>query len=1309
MQTSFKRLYHQKQWLLHILTCLALLLPNLGASPAYATALDAPAIQYIAASNLVVIGSTSGAPNASQIITVPDLATALTAQGLNNLLAQVSTGVWLLKAKVFINPTARLDATNATISELRLESTLSNFVNITASRGGYLLVDGIKVTSWDTTANALDQNTADGRAYLIAQEGGRMDILNSEVAYLGWAANEVSGLTWRKRLNPIDAATGATGVVQNSNIHDNYFGLFASSAYGIKVLGNQIYKNLGYGLDIRDSSDSLEIGGNNVYSNGDSGIVVERQSPNNQVHDNQVHDHGQDGIVLGQNAVNNVVRANTVFNNRNGVAISQASNNQVQSNNLHNNTNGVQVEAKFNASVAVDSLATANQIVSNTIDSNVNYGIYLYSRADRNTIANNTVTKSGINGIYIKTGGNLLRSNTVSNGVTGIVILNEPDPAQPGALAPLDPSAQNNVIVASTLTNNTDTGIRILGGVNNRIGADLNAPNAADGNIIQSNGRDGVAIVQATSGAASTNNLVSYNTIQNNGSRGVYLNGATTIGNRISHNSITGNVSLGIKLDNGAQQGIQTPVITGVLADGTVNGTAPANASIEVYTDPSGEGKTFLGATTAGANGAWSINLPGQDQKRLTALAIDGSGNTSQFSGSAGSTVGAIYHVNKDVHGQTTIEVTGNGAAVTLPDILTGLGVSNTAGVNVPLVQNLNNGVWRLNANLFIKDGVTLNVTSASTVNELQLRSQPGVAVASGKVAAANALSALSADTTTSDTALDDIAAAEISGTVNYTSFVYLRTHNGTINLDGVKVYSWDAKANAGAGDFDRDATNGRAYVIAKYASTLNINNSELSYLGSADTDSQGVTWRDVNDAAAPTTLLTRVSGTVQNSQFHHNYYGAYLTQAGGMTFQNNQFHDNDHYGFTLRDFTHDVTVENNVAFNNAGHGFYIVRGGTSIGLRNNKSYNNTDPSGTFASGFAMDPGSVNSDPSSPVDNTFDGNESYGNEGYGLRLQNANGNHIRNNNFHDNPLQGISVEQGSTQNEIISNTLSSNMQNGVLVYETADGNTLSNNNVNGNKNYGVYLRSNRNAVNGNNIHDNAKQGVYVSLTTGVSTVQENQLISNTVSNNGDSGIDLRGATHTTIQGNTIEHNTLHGIYLSEYSATHVGSSQNLITRNMIHANTGSGIKANAVSTVANTWSANNIYENVADGITLSSSANGGLLAPQLVSVVNRVVTGKTLKTGVTVEIFTDAGAQGQYYEGQTVSATGTFTFTLPDVSIWRSGKITAVGIDDQGNASPFSNQLAAPVLTPIIPTPTPVPGTTPTPSSSSVYLPVVQK
>ena len=64
-------------------------------------------------------------------------------------------------------------------------------------------------------------------------------------------------------------------------------------------------------------------------------------------------------------------------------------------------------------------------------------------------------------------------------------------------------------------------------------------------------------------------------------------------------------------------------------------------------------------------------------------------------------------------------------------------------------MENMGNGVWQLNANLVIEEGVTLNLTTASGMMELKLRSE-------------------------------------------VTDYVYLQTTSGIINIDGIKIYAWD-------------------------------------------------------------------------------------------------------------------------------------------------------------------------------------------------------------------------------------------------------------------------------------------------------------------------------------------------------------------------------------------------------------------------------------------------------------------------------------------------------------------------------------
>lgn len=1283
----------------HLLVCLlpGLLLTFLAfrLHLAFAESAASPTITYSSATNTLTLGKADSSQPASEVVSVPALATLLATQGFTGLLVDQGQQRWLLKANLVIERSARLEATAATIAWLRLESPPVAPVTITARQGGQLLIDGIQVTSWDSTVNDVDTTIANGRSYLLALEGGRMDILHSDVSYLGALSGEPSGLSWRKRRDPNDPTTGATGRLEDSKIHHNYFGMYSFEAYGIKILRNEVYNNLYYGIDPHDNSQAFEVAYNRVYGNGAHGIIFSRLCVNNSIHHNEVFNNAQHGIMLDRGTNNNVVNDNLVYGNQDGIAIFQSSDNIIRNNTVRQNLRGIRINATYDADDVYDGISTNNQVFDNLIEDNREQGVYLYARADRNVFTGNQILRSGLQGFYIKSGGNRLENNVIQAGGVGVTITGgeyRSDP--PVALPALDPSGDNNVIISTTITANSDVGIRILGGSNNRIGPALLPPVTNEpGNRIEQNGKDGVAIGDAVNGATATGNQVNKNSIRDNTRHGVLITDPTSVRNLISANSITGNGQLGIKVDPNAQAGIKPPVIT-TLSTTYIRGTAPGNATIEVYSDPgdSGqrviarmpaslsdapvqaaasaqlltaysltdyEGQTFLGAATANAEGIWEFTFAqSQNPEQVSVLAIDAQGNTSAFSGSTKGANEASLQITQDANQQKTIQVSGIGAVVTLQEIKSKLGASDAN-----LLQDLGNQTWLLNANLMLEIGVILSLSPESGVQELRLRSQASAG--------------------------HQAQAASNTAAIDYSSFVYLRAYNGEINIDNMKIFSWDPQAN----DYDRDPENGRAYINAKYASTMNIRNSEIGYLGSSDGESYGLTWRDVNDASEPNVLLTRVTGEVIDSLIHHNYYGVYTYQASDMLFRGNQFYDNVRYGFDPHDFSHGFLVEGNHAYNNGAHGFIISRGCHNFTIRDNLSYNNRDLSDTsLAHGFMLDPGSPNAaDPQAPSnDNLLENNEAYGNEGYGLRILGSNNNEIRGNYFHENEM-GISVELNSTGNVIHNNRLNNNSRYGLFVQETANKNVIQHNELMTNTDNGLYIRADENQVTSNLLKSNGKAGIALLIKSGFAAPGNNSLISNTVTGNLANGIDLRGAKGTLVQGNTIQQNTGDGIYLKD------GTTQTSIVENCICLNTGYGIEVNGPTTVQNIWSRNSLYGNQLGGI---AATGGATLLPttQALALVGSQLTGVTV-AGATIEVFADSGAQGQYYQGRvTAGADGAFTFTA---LTWLASNITTIALDTQGNVSNFSPPLTATIVA----TPTPI-GSAPTPDAQ-IYLPLV--
>ena len=99
------------------------------------------------------------------------------------------------------------------------------------------------------------------------------------------------------------------------------------------------------------------------------------------------------------------------------------------------------------------------------------------------------------------------------------------------------------------------------------------------------------------------------------------------------------------------------------------------------------------------------------------------------------------------------------------------------------------------------------------------------------------------------------------------------------------------------------------------------------------------------------TTGRIKAQGTVTNSVFAHNHFGAYTHQAQGMRWSGNTFSDNVEYGFDPHDFSNDFVVESNTAHHNGKHGFIFSRGCVGNVLRGNTAYANV------GHGFMIDDG----------------------------------------------------------------------------------------------------------------------------------------------------------------------------------------------------------------------------------------------------------------------------------------------------------------------------------------------------------------
>ncbi len=397
---------------------------------------------------------------------------------------------------------------------------------------------------------------------------------------------------------------GGTGVLVTSNGGSTIAGCYI----GTNAIGTLVSANDGYGIEIRTSGNTIGgtlAGDRNIVSgSGIDGIYLNgATATGNQILGNYIgvnaagdgdFGNGQHGIVVEgpDNQIGGVAAgARNVISGNTRSAIfltgTSAMNNVIRGNYLGTDESGVSSIANDWDGVTIRAGATQDTIGGTTTES-------------RNIIAGNTE-----DGIYI--GDEASDGHVIEGNWIGVNALGNP------------------------LANGWH-GITVdLGADACRIGGSVTGA----GNVIASNGMDGVRIMTGS------------------------------LGNSILGNSIYSNSELGIDLNNddvtlnddddpdtGPNNFQNFPVLTSVvttgsgsiLIEGTLNSVASADYRVEFFSNATadvsgyGEGETYLGADTVTTDGlgdvSFSVTLSATvgAGAYITATATDPSGNASEFS-----------------------------------------------------------------------------------------------------------------------------------------------------------------------------------------------------------------------------------------------------------------------------------------------------------------------------------------------------------------------------------------------------------------------------------------------------------------------------------------------------------------------------------------------------------------------------------------------------------------------------------------------------------------------------------------------------
>lgn len=258
---------------------------------------------------------------------------------------------------------------------------------------------------------------------------------------------------------------------------------------------------------------------------------------------------------------------------------------------------------------------------------------------------------------------------------------------------------------------------------------------------------------------------------------------------------------------------------------------------------------------------------------------------------------------------------------------------------------------------------------------------------------------------------------------------------NGKIQIDGVKITSWDTATNDVI-DQNMNGNISRGYIQFAASEGSEITNSEFAYLGYQDLGKRGFDL--FGDGGASHDM------EVRDNTFHHMWRAFYSKGAYNVTIDGNEFHHNINYGVDPHSGTHDIKITNN--------------------------WIHDDPIGVICS---LDCYHI----------VIEGNKIYNNTKAGIFFSRGMQDSIARNNHINNSTSGIILAE-SANNQIYDNTIEASPSEGVLIFNPAEPdeglteNNLIYNNTISDSPVGINATSSHSNILGNNTFSNITSSEY---------------------------------------------------------------------------------------------------------------------------------------------------------------------------------------------------------------------------------------
>src|SRR5215212_10257634 len=279
----------------------------------------------------------------------------------SDILENLGNGEYILKANLEVADGITFEMTSSNGDD----GNNLQYLKLAGANGivvyGKILIDGVKITSWDVIDDDVIEQTINGtipRGFIQFAGSEGSQILNSEFGYLGYQD------FGRRGFDLFGDGPSHDMEIRGSKFHHMWFAFYSHGAYNIIVDGNEYYNNIKYALDPHTGTHDMNIINNWLHHNP-IGVICSLDCYNIFIEGNRAEHNTKAGIFFSRNMHDSIARNNYIYNTTTGIIVSESPNNQIYSNTIEGAT-GVGIRL-LNPPNPDDGFTEGNHVYNNTI------------------------------------------------------------------------------------------------------------------------------------------------------------------------------------------------------------------------------------------------------------------------------------------------------------------------------------------------------------------------------------------------------------------------------------------------------------------------------------------------------------------------------------------------------------------------------------------------------------------------------------------------------------------------------------------------------------------------------------------------------------------------------------------------------------------------------------------------------------------------------------------------------------------------------------------------------------------------------